>query len=248
MLDLAADPTWSSYLQRYRQGEWRAKIFRDLILADFQNSRANSPPVVLDIGCGRGFDGDPRLQGSLASAASSYVGVEPDPDVDLASFFSTVHRCPFEAAPIPDGSVDLAFTVMVLEHLDDPATFWNKVHAVLRPGGVFWGFTMDARHWFVRASLLAKRLRVKDVYLNWLHGRRGDDRYENYPVCYRSNTPGQLDQLTRAFQSRGVLSIGKVGQLDYYFPSGLRWLSRALDRRAIRRDDVGSLLAVRVVK
>jgi len=232
MLDLAADPNLFQYVLRYRQGEWRATIFRDLIRADFQNSRATSAPVVLDIGCGRGFDGDPCLQSSLAAAASSYVGVEPDPDVDLASLFSTVHRCSFEAAPIPDGSVDLAFTVMVLEHLDDPAKFWNKVHAVLRPGGVFWGFTMDARHWFVRASLLAKRLRVKDVYLNWLHGRRGDERYENYPVRYRSNTPEQLDRLTSAFQSRGVLSIGKVGQLDYYFPTGLRGLGRAFDRPA----------------
>ena len=39
---------------RYRKGEWRSTIFRDMILTE---ARAQQPfPTFLDIGCGTGFD------------------------------------------------------------------------------------------------------------------------------------------------------------------------------------------------
>ena len=72
---------------------------------------------------------------------------------------------------------------MVLEHLADPRTFFEKVHTVLRPQGVFWGFTVDARHPFVTASVVSEKLHVKDLYLNIMFGKRGEGRYENYGVA-----------------------------------------------------------------
>lgn len=38
---------------------------------------------------------------------------------------------------LPDASVDLAYSVEVLEHLEDQFTFLREVHRVLRPGGRF---------------------------------------------------------------------------------------------------------------
>jgi SAM-dependent methyltransferase len=203
---------------------------------------------LLDIGCGKGFDGDLRLQASLADTAREYIGIEPDPEIPLAPFFTSSHRCLFEEAAIPGNSIDVAFAVMVLEHLSSPQAFWDKLRLVLRQGGVFWGFTMDARHWFVRASRLAQRLKVKDWYLNRLHGNRGEERYENYPVHYRSNTPAQFEQLAASFRSCTVFTLGRVGQLDYYFPKGFKWVGRGIDRLDRWRKKPGSLLAVRVVK
>jgi SAM-dependent methyltransferase len=242
------DRSWVPYLQRYTQGEWRAPIFRDLILADVVNLSLRGKPALLDIGSGKGFDGSPDLQRSLAQAAGSYLGVEPDGEIRAEPIFSAVHRCIFEEAPISPASVEVAFAVMVLEHLASPRPFWDKLHAVLKPGGVFWGFTMDARHWFVPVSLLAKRLRVKECYLNVLHGNRGKERYENFPVYYCCNTAEQLRQYTKAFRDVTVLNFTKVGQLDYYFPRWLRTVGHALDRWALRRGRPGSILAVRVVK
>jgi SAM-dependent methyltransferase len=203
---------------------------------------------VLDIGCGRGFDNDLRLQASIAAAAGSYVGVEPDPEVPLGPYFGETHRCLFEDAPLPPGSVDVAFAVMVLEHLRDPSRFWAKLFEVLAPGGVFLGFTMDARHWFCAASALAARLRVKDFYLNRVVGRRGEDRYENYPVYYRCNTPAQVAQYAGAFHSCEAVSFAKVGECDFYLPQFLRPIGHALDRRVLREGKPGSVLAVRAVK
>jgi hypothetical protein len=48
---------WAPNLERYRAGgEWRGRIFRDMILADAR--RMKPKPTILDIGCGGGLDGD----------------------------------------------------------------------------------------------------------------------------------------------------------------------------------------------
>lgn len=205
-------------------------------------------PRVLDIGCGQGFDDDLRLQRSIAAAAGTYVGIEPDLEVPLAPYFNETHRCPFEDAPLNPNSIHVAFAVMVLEHLADPARFWSRVHEVLAAGGVFLGFTMDARHWFCTASALAARLRLKDRYLDLLLGRRREGRYANYPVHYRTNTPDQVRHYASAFSSCEVVSFSKVGECDYYLPRVLRPAGRAIDRRAIRRGKPGSVLVVHAVK
>jgi SAM-dependent methyltransferase len=243
------DAKWAPYLQRYAEGEWRATIFRDMILCDARKlSQERDDLSFLDIGCGGGFDADPKLQRSIARAAGKYIGIEPDKDIELSPIFHSVHRCRLEDAHLDPDSVDIAFAVMVLEHSDKPDLFWRKVHKVLRRGGVFWGFTVDARHWFVTASLLTERLHIKDLYLNMLLGKRGEERYENYGVFYRSNTPKQIQKMTKAFSSITILNFHRVGQIDDYIPKKLRWLSRAVDRYAIRTGRPGSLMAVRAEK
>lgn len=234
------------YLERYRQGEWRATIFRDLILADA--ARRPGELTFLDIGCGRGFDDDLPLQQSLAARAHRYIGVEPDAAMAVGAHVSEVHRCLFEDALIPSGSIDVAFAVMVLEHLPQPARFWDKLFDVLKSGGCFWGFTVDGRHWFCRMSRLLEQLRLKDLYLNLLLGRRGPKRYENYPTFYRSNSPPQVLPLVQRFARADFINFARIGQGDYYFPRPFRPLARCLDRWALARGRPGTLLAIRVEK
>ena len=159
---------WDPYVKRYRAGEWRDRIFRDIILADARRQR--SKPTILDIGCGDGFDGSVPLQRSIAEAAGCYIGIEPDPEILLGDYFTETHRCLFEQAPLAAGSVDVAYAVMVLEHLPHPQAFWDKLHEVLSDGGVFWGLTVDARHRFAWLSLWSGRLKLKDRYLDLILG------------------------------------------------------------------------------
>lgn len=240
---------FSSYLDRYSCGGWRTPIFRDLILSDAKRLQQEDEELVfLDIGCGGGFDCDVKQQTLLAEASSQYIGVEPDADIHLSDIYAKTYRCRFEDAPISADSVDIAFAVMVLEHIADQTLFWNKVHTILKPGGVFWGFTVDARHPFVIASLLMEKFNIKDWYLNLLHGTRGKERYENYNVYYRCNTPEQINQLTQYFKVQTILNFHRVGQLDYYFPDKLKWIGRIYDKSAIKMRWPGSILAVRVEK
>ncbi len=232
---------WEAYRRRYQRGEWRAPIFCDMILSDIALTPA--PPAILDIGCGSGFDDDTRLQRRIIEAAGQYIGVDPD-----AAEGPQFHRALFEDAPLAPDSVDLAFAVMVLEHIADPARFWGKVHEVLRDGGIFWGFTMDARHWFRLASSWSERLRIKDLYLTLLRGRRGVDRYANYPTCYRANSPDQIRAHTGAFRSVQFINFQSAGQLNYYLPGPLRPVGHLIGRAEAALGRPGTILAVRAVK
>jgi SAM-dependent methyltransferase len=233
-------------MERYRQGEWRDRIFRDMIFADVRPHGQNK--TFLDIGCGRGFDGDVPLQESVAQVAGTFIGIEPDTAIVPGSYFHTVHRCFLEEAPLAPASVDVAYAIMVLEHLPQPQRFWDKVWQVLRPGGVFWGLTVDCRHWFCRGSLWLEKLRLKDLYLNWLLGGRGEQRYENYPVYYRSNSPAQIDTFTPRFARKDYLNFARIGQCSSYFPSVFRPLVNLWESWAIQRQQAGALLAIRVEK
>jgi SAM-dependent methyltransferase len=237
---------WAPYLDRYRRGEWRATVFRDLLLDEAH--QLGDDLTFLDIGCGSGFDDDVSLQTEVAAAAHRYIGIEPDAEVTVGEHVGELHRCLFEDAPLPPGSVDLAFAIMVLEHLPQPQRFWDKLWNVLRDGGVFWGLTVDGRHFVAHASIWAERLRLKDRYMNLLLGRRGEERYRNYPVYYRSNTPQQLARLTRQFASLEVVNFSRVGQCNAYYPRCFHSVANCLDRWSIRRGKPGTLLAVRVVK
>jgi len=246
-VDVDIADEWAPYLERYRAGEWRDRIFRDMILADAR--RVKPKPKILDIGCGDGFDGSVPLQRSIAEVAGSYIGIEPDPRIPLGDYFTETHRCFFEQAPLAAGSVDLAYAVMVLEHLPRPQAFWDKLHDILADGGVFWGLTVDARHLFARLSLWADWLRVKDFYLDHVLGRDlGAGRYKNYPTYYKTNTPRRIAQLAQPFRSCECINFSRVGQWSPYLPGWLRAMANRIDRRAIRGGRPGTLLIVRAVK
>lgn len=176
--------------------------------------------------------------------AGRFVGVEPDTSVAPGAYFGAVHACALEDAPIEPNSVDVAYAIMVLEHLADPRPFWDKVWRALRPGGVFWGLTVDRRPWFCNFSLWFERLGIKDIYLNFLLGRRGTARYENYPVYYRSNAPDDVERFTRRFVRRDDVNFSRVGQCNDDFPRPLRPVASAWDSSALRPDRPGCLLAV----
>jgi SAM-dependent methyltransferase len=244
--DAEPEPRWAPYVRRYRDGEWRDRIFRDLVAEDAR--KMGEAPTILDIGCGRGLDGNVELQRSLADLAGRYIGIEPDPDVPLADHFGEAHRALFEEAPIGAGSVDVAFAVMVLEHLPSPGAFWEKLRATLRPGGVFWAMTVDGRHPFALASRWADRMHLKTRYLNLLRGERGVQRYEDYPVYYRSNTPAQVRRQAAGFRSVDLINFSRVGQWSPYLPPPLRPLADYCDRRSMRRGRPGTLLMIRAEK
>jgi SAM-dependent methyltransferase len=234
------------HLDGYRQGRWRASIMSELILEEM--SRLGPAPTVLDIGCGAGFDDSPELQWRIATAAGRYIGIEPDEEIDCPSWMREIHRCAFEDAPIDPGSVQMAFAIMVLEHVATPDRFFRKLHSLLAPEGVFWGLTVDARHYFRHVSRLTERLRVKNWYLDRVCGRAREERYANYPTLYRANSPRQIERFTRAFRQRNFASLYRIGQLDYYLPRMVRPAASLVDRLIARLRLPGAILVCRLAK
>jgi len=100
--------------------------------------RLAAAAMVLDIGAGEGYlarrvhaaiveGGHPaRLEACDLFPENFRVSEVPCRGIDLDG-----------GLPLPDGSVDLAYSVEVIEHLEDQFRFLREVHRVLRPAGRF---------------------------------------------------------------------------------------------------------------
>lgn len=241
-----AAPALTSFAARYRRGEWRSAVFADMVLAEL--AARDRGATVLDIGCGGGFDGDLALQRRIGMAAGRFIGVEPDPQTEVADCFHEVHRAILEDAPVRTASVDVAYAVMVAEHVEAPGRFLARVADVLAPGGVFWAFTVDLRHWSSWVSLAMDRVRIKDAYLDRMHGRRGEDRWANFPVHYRLNRPADVRRWGDGRLAFEFVNLFRVGAEDDNLPGVLRPLNRWLDRCLDAVGAPGSNLAFRATR
>ena len=241
-----SDAAWAEWLGRWRLGAYRAGFFRDLILADAR--RLGPRPTLLDIGCGSGLDGDPAMQQSLADVAGRYIGIEPDLSMTVGPCFTEVHRCPLEDAPLATGSIDVAFAVFVIEHLRQPQDFWERLYELLGPGGVFWGFTIDRRHFFGLASILVEKTGVKRWYLRRVRRTGALSKICTYPVYYRANTPREIRRQVGQFRSARFMNLHRMGQFDAYLPGWLQPAGRVVDRLTAALGLPGPMLAVRLEK
>ncbi len=232
--------------QRYRDGEWRAVIFRDLVLRDI--NACHDGATLLDIGCGSGFDGSKKLQEGILRQAAVAIGIEPDPTAAFGTYFTDCQRTTLEQAVVNDSSIDVAYAVMVLEHLADPTRFFSAVHRILKPQGVFWGFTVHHRHYFGIASHLLEAIRLKRWYLDRVLPDREGNRYRKYPTLYRCNSPRRIAKYTAAFSHVDWFGLTRPGEVVHYAPSLLAPLLKRADTILSRLALPGYLLVLRCEK
>lgn len=225
---------WKIWLNRLDSRDWRTPVFFEIVSREISARHRTARPTVLDIGCGLGFDGEVGFQQAFSEQAGRFIGIEPDTTIEPPKFFSEVHRTTLEDAPIAPGSVDVAYAVMVMEHVSDPAAFWSRLYDILAPGGVFLAFSVNGAHWFAPLTRVMSLAGLKTAYLNLVHGRRGTERYADYPVYYRTNTSKQIELHARNFRSLEVMMFGATGNVASYAPRPLQPVVRSIDKLAYR--------------
>jgi ubiquinone/menaquinone biosynthesis C-methylase UbiE len=133
--DVGQFDRWSA---RYERSKWQGLVFDRVHRKAFDLATPfGEPGAVLDVGCGTG-----RL---LRAAHERWpkahlVGVDPSTGMIEAGRGLTpgeLHVASAEAIPLPDDSVDLAFSTIAFHHWADPARGLREVARVLRPGGGF---------------------------------------------------------------------------------------------------------------
>lgn len=134
---------------------------------------------VLDLGAGAGELNAYNLKGRCREM----VGVDMDPRVATNPLLDVGVRADANHLPFENESFDVAFSVYVMEHVEDPGSFVSEVWRVLRPGGVFLALTPNRWHYVALAASLTPM-----AFHRWYNRKRGRADDDTFPTVYRLNT------------------------------------------------------------
>lgn len=234
-----------------QEGHFHNYPSRNLAFLDqlnFELSRLDTSATVLDVGCGRGIARKQEPQFEIAKRIGVYWGVEPDPSVQAASCFHHVWPTLLENADIPDSSVDLAYSQMVLEHVADPLAFLSSMSRILKPGGVFLSMTVNAKSTFGRISWTCHKLGIQDLVLRIALGKKLVDEY-HYPAAYKMCTAQSLKSLTDKLDlSRLEITLLEADEWLLYFPAGTKWAGKLMSNILQRKIANYSWMMVRITQ
>jgi len=222
----------------------RTAVFLDQL--HFELSQLGPNPTVLDVGCGHGIALKQEPQYEIAKRAGTYWGIEPDKNVTSAECFDRVWQTSLEDADIPEASVDLVYSQMVLEHVLEPEPFLRAIARILKPNGVFLSLTVNAHSTFARIASVCQRLGIQDLALRLAVEKQLVDEY-HYPAVYLMTSKPYLEMhAPRYGLSRVEITFLEADEWMFYFPKGTRWLGQLLTRTLQRRVERYSWLLVKL--
>ena len=168
------------------------------------NSLVTPDSVVLDVGCGRGaYAEDPvvfrRQLRILKGKCRRVIGIDVDPAAAAHPFLDEFRRLdPANGRwPVDDASIDVAVSVSVLEHVEDPERFFAECARVIKPGGYLCLRTTNVLSYFgVAARLLPNRYHAAVIRRVSSNPRREEDIF---PTVYRCNTLFKIRRMLRRF-------------------------------------------------
>lgn len=138
---------------------------------------------VLDIGAGTGLTKRYAMRGHC----KEIVGVDLDPRVAQNPLLDRGIVADARNLPLPRESFDTAFSIYVLEHIDDPAAFADQVRRVLKPGGHFLALVPNRFHYVAVAA------RLTPIWFHrWYNRLRTGRRTDVFPTFYQLNTEADL--------------------------------------------------------
>lgn len=157
------------------EDRWDDKLLRKKILEYIKPEH-----VVLDVGAGRGR----VLEMNFKGLAKSVCGVDPDPRVVENPLLDKGYEGLADHMPFfNDNTFDLVFCDNVLEHVQDPNSFYAEISRVLRPGGIFISKTPN-KYYYV--ALIAA---VTPVWFHqFVNKKRGRNDSDTFPTYYNANT------------------------------------------------------------
>ena len=139
-----------SFRALHRINPARLGFIRQHLTAHFHRDPSSLRPfdglALLDIGCGGGLVAEPMTRLGFA-----VTGIDADAEaVDIARTHAeamslAIDYCVAAAESIAEAGrqFDTVLALEVIEHVADPAEFFSAVGALVRPGGIFIGATLN---------------------------------------------------------------------------------------------------------
>jgi 2-polyprenyl-3-methyl-5-hydroxy-6-metoxy-1,4-benzoquinol methylase len=180
---------------------------------------------VLDVGAGAMAH---EFTVELAKKAQQLDGVDPSEGIHQHPMLSQRWHATLESADVPTEAYDLAYSYNVVEHVPAARPFFEKLAAVLKPGGVYWAVTPHAKHPFCK---IVRSIEVGGLSIKrWLSARAETNQINAYSSYYRLN---KSSQVLAAIEGLGFASAHFVYMpclhWDSYFPRPLRWVPNLYD-------------------
>jgi SAM-dependent methyltransferase len=171
------------------------------------NSLLNRQSVVVDFGCGRGaYGSDPlpyrRGLRILRGKVERVIGLDVDPAGFENPFLDEFHRLESSRWPLENSSVDLIVCDQVLEHLPEPAQFFDEASRVVKTGGLLCLRTPNAWGYVGLISRIVPNASHHEV----MH-RLGLPKLEQdtFPTLYRCNTLPALRRALKQHRFEGAV-------------------------------------------
>lgn len=172
---------------------WDHQIFRTEIL-----KYIHPDTFMLDVGAGSGLVSEMDFKG----LAGQVYGIDPDRRVldnpylnkAFVGFGDSMRQ--FE-----DNRFDVVICCNVLEHIPDPAPFFNEVRRVLKNGGFLITKTPNKFHYVPLIAMITPS--GFHQFINKIRGRKGED---TFPTFYHANTKKQQMRIAQAtgFEITGI--------------------------------------------
>ncbi len=189
---------------------------------------------VLDFGCGRGAQSeDPipwrREMRTLRGRVARVIGLDVDPVGAENPTLDEFHQLDPQAGtwPVESSSVNLIICDNVIEHLPDPARFFDEAHRVLAPGGYLCIRTPNRLSYVgIASSLLPNRHHAR--VLTRVQANRQEK--DVFPTLYRCNT---VRAVRRELKKRGLEAVvlGYEAEPSYLHFSKLAYFFGVLHQR-----------------
>ena len=162
--------------------------------------------TVLDVGCGRTA---PQLRAFRGRAGKLY-------GVDVVEFSEKpagieLIRCGVENIPLGGGTVDLAYSRAVMEHVENIEEAYQEVFRVLKSGGCYMFITPNIYDYgSLIASIVPNRWHPAIVRIT-----EGREESDVFPTFYRSNSKRRVLRLA-ASAGFSVERLSYLGQYPSY--------------------------------
>ena len=182
------------------------------------NAILNSTDTLLDLGCGRGEYGEDDVEFRknlriFKGKVSKVIGIDLDEDARSNPYLDEFLLFQGGTWPIADDSIDIIVSDWVLEHVEDPDTYFSEAKRVLKDNGRLCIRTTNKWTYFaIAARLIPNRLHSKVTA--FVQGTRKEE--DVFPTTYKCNTKRSVKKKMAGFGFDAVV---------YNFESEPRYLS-----------------------